>query len=204
MAYLGTQPNDVKKNTGLYTPSEILQLEKDGHWGGSLELLESKDLTGTNPTALDFTNMQENNYNVHLLTYNNLQITSGSDTIRLRVSDDGGSTYESASVYDSAVRILRYNATFATPSFRVNYNAFDRIGQNAVDQPYSGYIYIYNAGDSSKTTSISFHNSTMEDGFRYGGGTYKVTSTINALRLYLSTYEFKDVGSVVNLYGIKQ
>ena len=39
MTYLGTQPNDVKKNTGLYTPSEILQLEKDGHGGGSLELI---------------------------------------------------------------------------------------------------------------------------------------------------------------------
>ena len=39
MAYIGTQPNDVKKNTGLYTPSEILQLTKDGSWGGSLELI---------------------------------------------------------------------------------------------------------------------------------------------------------------------
>ncbi len=36
MSYLGTQPNNVKKNTGLYTPSEILQLTKDGSWGGSL------------------------------------------------------------------------------------------------------------------------------------------------------------------------
>ena len=42
MAYLGTQPNDVKKNTGLYTPSEILQLTKDGSWGGSLELIEEQ------------------------------------------------------------------------------------------------------------------------------------------------------------------
>ena len=40
MAYLGTQPNDVKKNIGLYTPSQILQLTKDGNWGGSLELIE--------------------------------------------------------------------------------------------------------------------------------------------------------------------
>ena len=39
MPYIGTQPNDVKKNTGLYTPSEILQLTKDGSWGGSLELI---------------------------------------------------------------------------------------------------------------------------------------------------------------------
>ena len=37
MSYIGTQPNNVKKNIGLYNPSEILQLTKDGHWGGSLE-----------------------------------------------------------------------------------------------------------------------------------------------------------------------
>ncbi len=41
MAYLGTQPNDVKKNIGLYTPSGILQLTKDGNWGGSLELIQT-------------------------------------------------------------------------------------------------------------------------------------------------------------------
>ena len=46
MAYFGTQPNEVKKNTGLYTPSEILQLTKDGSWGGSLELIEEKSISG--------------------------------------------------------------------------------------------------------------------------------------------------------------
>ena len=59
MSYLGTQPNDVKKNTGLYTPSEILQLTKDGSWGGSLELIEEQSVTSTTAT-LDFTSIQEN------------------------------------------------------------------------------------------------------------------------------------------------
>ena len=44
MAYFGTQPNDVKKNTGLYTPSEILQLTKDGQLGWlALELIQDTD-----------------------------------------------------------------------------------------------------------------------------------------------------------------
>jgi len=55
MAYLGTQPNDVKKNTGLYTPSEILQLTKEGSWGGSLELIEEQTVSG-NPNNVDFIN----------------------------------------------------------------------------------------------------------------------------------------------------
>ena len=45
MSYIGTQPNDVKKNTGLYTPSDILQLTKEGSWGGSLELIQSQNFT---------------------------------------------------------------------------------------------------------------------------------------------------------------
>jgi len=52
MTYLGTQPNNVKKNTGLYTPSEILQLEKDGHWGGSLELIEEQTTSGASKYKL--------------------------------------------------------------------------------------------------------------------------------------------------------
>ena len=69
MAYLGTQPNDVKKNIGLYTPSEILQLTKDGSWGGSLELIEEKTISGVS-SAQVFTSIKENIYDVHLLQFN--------------------------------------------------------------------------------------------------------------------------------------
>ena len=60
MAYFGTQPNEVKKNTGLYTPSEILQLTKDGSWGGSLVLIEKQSASGS-PSAINFTSIQEQN-----------------------------------------------------------------------------------------------------------------------------------------------
>ena len=202
MAYLGTQPNDVKKNIGLYSPSEILQLTKDGSWGGSLELIETKDLTGTTPTAIDFTNLKENVYDVHFLQYINLQIT-GSDTIRARVSNDGGSSFESTSQYDSAIQTMTTAGSFGE-SKRTNFDAFDRIGQNAVNQPYNGYIYIYNAGDSSKFTFLTHHVTNQTDGFRFGGQVYHVAETVNAFRLFLTTHTFKDVGSVLKLYGVKQ
>jgi len=202
MAYLGTQPNDVKKNTGLYTPSEILQLTKEGSWGGSLELIETKDLTGTTPTAIDFTNLKENVYDVHFLQYINLQIT-GADTIRARVSNDGGSSFESTSQYDGAIQRMTSAGSFGE-SRRTNFDAFDRIGQNAVNQPYNGYIYIYNAGDSSKFTFLTHHVTNQTDGFRFGGQVYHVAETVNAFRLFLTTHTFKDVGSVLKLYGVKQ
>ena len=72
MSYIGTQPNDVKKNTGLYTPSEILQLTKDGSGGGSLELITTQ--TGTVMTsAIDFTNVFTDKYDVYFLKTKNVQ-----------------------------------------------------------------------------------------------------------------------------------
>ena len=170
---------------------------------GKLELIETKDLTGTTPSAIDFTDLQESTYNVHFLTYNNLQITGGLDTIRARVSNDGGSTFESTSNYDSAIQTMTVAGTFSEVT-RTNYDAFDRIGQNAVNQPYNGYIYIYNAGDSSKYTFLTHHNTNQNNGFRFGSQVYTVAETVNAFRLFLSTHQFRDVGSVLSLYGIAE
>jgi len=170
---------------------------------GKLELIETQDLTGTTPSAIDFTDLQESTYNVHFLTYNNLQITGGLDTIRARVSNDGGSTFESTSNYDSAIQTMTVAGSFGE-STRTNFDAFDRIGQTAVNQPYNGYIYIYNAGDSSKYTFLTHHNTNQNDGFRFGSQVYTVAETINAFRLFLPTHNFRDVGSVLSLYGIAE
>ena len=70
MAYLGMQPNDVKVNTGLYSPSEILQLTKDGSWGGSLQLIAENNITSTT-ASVDFTGLANTPYDVYLLTVDN-------------------------------------------------------------------------------------------------------------------------------------
>ena len=202
--YLGqNQPNQTVSNSGVFSITDVAELQSQGKLGGSLELIEEKNLTGTTPSAIDFINLKENVYNVHFLTYNNLQITGGADTIRARVSNDGGSTFESTSNYDSAIQTMTTGGTFSEVT-RTNYDAFDRIGQNAVNQSYNGYIYIYNAGNSSKYTFLTHHNTNQNDGFRFGGQVYKVAETVNAFRLFLTTYTFKDVGSVLKLYGVKQ
>ena len=97
MAYFGTQPNEVKKNTGLYTPSEILQLTKDGSWGGSLELIEEQTVASV--SVIDFTSIQENKYDVHYMTIN--AYTGSNINIRLRFYESG-SSYETANGYQQA------------------------------------------------------------------------------------------------------
>ena len=40
--YLGTTPNQQLNNSGVFSVSEALQVQKDGEWGGSLELIQSQ------------------------------------------------------------------------------------------------------------------------------------------------------------------
>ena len=54
MSYIGTQPNNVKKNIGLYNPNEILQLTKEGSWGGSMELIQSQTVSSA---AVSYTHL---------------------------------------------------------------------------------------------------------------------------------------------------
>ena len=95
MSYIGTQPNNVKKNIGLYTPNEILQLEKDGNWGGSIELIESQ--TFSSVSSVIFDEIKEDIYDVHFITIDNFQQDGGDNYgMRWLLSNDGGSSYETS------------------------------------------------------------------------------------------------------------
>jgi hypothetical protein len=176
MPYLGTQPNDVKKNTGLYTPSEILQLTKDGSWGGSLELIEA-----------------------------GIEWVGGSDGMSMRVSNDNGSTYESTANYSYAVQ-LNGVAGNTSESKRNGHTSYDRLAQQLQNAPHNGYLYMYNAGNSSKYTFFTqqLNGSSVTSSyydFRFGGGVYSVAETINAIKFFTGTYSM--TGNM-KLYGVKQ
>jgi hypothetical protein len=53
--YLGTTPNQQLKNSGVFSVEEALQVQKDGEWGGSLELIN---------TVFLILLVQENKYDV--------------------------------------------------------------------------------------------------------------------------------------------
>ena len=155
MAYIGTQPNDVKKNTGLYTPSEILQLTKDGSWGGSLELIQSQNFTSST-AYIDFTSIKGEKYDVHYLTFNGLSTTvAGVSLFSIRYSTDGGSSYVSSG-YQNA-----YQDGISSGSFNENRSTSEsglRIGFSYSTTLTSGYVYLYNLNNSSKYSFNSFHS----------------------------------------------
>ena len=200
MTYLGTQPNDVKKNTGLYTPSEILQLEKDGHWGGSLELIEEQTVSGV--SQVDFTSIKQNVYDVLLLQYNNFIPTVDGSSLRMRLYESG--VLETASVYQWAHQVNQSNGGVqeqnetATDNFRVALGSGN-------DEAGSGYIYCYNFGNSSKYSFVTYQavgmNTTSVMNSHFGGGALPQASEVDGIRLYTNNPSFS---LTAKLYGVKQ
>jgi len=197
MSYLGTQPNNVKKNTGLYTPSEILQLTKEGNWGGSLELIEEQTFSAT--TTIDFTSIKGNKYDVIVAQLNDVQTNGGNDNIDMRFYESG--VLETASVYQYALQ-YGYPSTFGeTKSTGANRMV---IAPNQNSENTNGYIYFYNLNNSSKYSFYTVQTTNLSGGnffFYFGGGMLPQASVVDGIRFFSDTYNLE--GSI-KLYGVKQ
>ena len=205
MAYLGTQPNDVKKNTGLYTPSEILQLTKEGSWGGSLELIEEQTVT-SDVTSVDFTSIQQNKYDVHRLDIINARSDTDNKDFALRVSTGG--TFQTGADYHRA--LFELNSAGTSAESRVTTASQMDITQhtgNWTNEKANAYVYVYNAGNSSKYTFNTSHSSTIDNGGNFklifGGGLYDIANEVDGFRIFMDNSG--DIASgVFKLYGVKQ
>ena len=205
MAYLGTQPNDVKKNTGLYTPSEILELTKDGSWGGSLELIAEQTISSA---FADFTSLQENKYDVLMFQLEKVTPTTNGHNIGFRFSNNGGSSFISSGYQYAWQR--GYPSSFteikSTSSDRILANG--GIG-NGSEDGLNGYIYLYNLGNSSKYSSATWHLNGSYNSvslipiFSFGGGVLPTAETHNAVRFGSDSFNTLAGGSI-KLYGVKQ
>ena len=202
MPYLGTQPNDVKKNTGLYTPSEILELTKDGSWGGSLELIEEQ--TASSDSAIIFSAIQENKYDVHLLQLHNSSVSVNNEYPKIRFYENG--VEESASVYQFAYDYRESTGgggesrSTAIDNLRIAYST-----SNASTYVANSYSYLYNLGNSSKYSFQTVHIAQMGSSafFRevFGGGCLPQASLVNGIKVYVASGTFS---ANLKLYGVKQ
>ncbi len=203
MSYIGTQPNNVKKNIGLYNPNDITALTKDGHWGGSLELIESQIYSSGTISAVDFTSIKGAKFNVHFLTWSNVDFAS-EEVPALRFFESG--VIETASVYQFATQGYGTGGTFSES--KSTGETYLQLG-NYTDNNTNGYVYIYNAHNSSKYTFIS--SQSMDDdqdsspqsiGY-FGGGVLPQASTVDGIR-FTGSASVNFSSYTVKLYGIKQ
>jgi len=202
MSYIGQQVNNIKANSGVYTPSEILQLEKDGHWSGSLELIEAKTISSSSSAI--FTDIKENVYDVHYLTVENCTVSTDSIPLLMRFFESG--VEESASVYQRAEYIIDSgggSAEFKSTASSALYNIWS-IGNNTNESGVS-YTYLYNLGNSSKYSFITnqeVHISPVPyQRMTFGGGCLPQASLVDQIKLFVTSGTFS---ATAKLYGVKQ
>jgi hypothetical protein len=202
--YLGTTPNQKVKNSGVFSVSEALQVQKDGEWGGSLELINTVSFSSVTST-IDITNIQENKYDVHLVQLTVINNGSGG-SFYVRTSQDNGSSFDDTTGdYQHATQRMWSDGNFYE-SYSNNASAMEIYGQSGNGgEPTNRYIYIYNAGNSSKYTFITAQSSNWDAKLKatMGGGVRDNAHTVNAIRF------FTNVGGgflsgTAKLYGIKQ
>ena len=199
--YIGqNQTKQQVKNSGVLSSFDISLLEKKGQAGGSFELIQEQ--TASSSSALNFTNL--GNYDVHFMTLDNFQCTTSTTRyIACRLSNDGGSSYESTSNYDRAWYRINTSGTVAeirnTGQTEMS-NFFSIDSDNRTSQ---SVIYFYNLLDSSKLSFVTFQSfNSVGDYTYFGGFIYKVAETINAFSL------FPDGDAIATgnakLYGLKE
>ena len=203
MSYIGTQPNNVKKNTGIYTPNEITALTKEGSWGGSLELIESQIYSSGTISAVDFTSIKGAKFNVHFLTWSNVDFAS-EEVPALRFAESG--TWETASVYEFALQGYGTGGTFTEN--KSTGETYCLLG-NYTNDNTNGCAYIYNAHNSSKYTFVT--SQSMDDDQDsspssiglFGGSVLPQASTVDGIR-FTGSASVNFSSFTVKLYGVKQ
>tara|TARA_R100000654_G_scaffold31869_1_gene56782 strand:+ start:441 stop:1037 length:597 start_codon:yes stop_codon:yes gene_type:complete len=194
-------------NSGVFDVNDIRYLMDYQQWAtpGELQLIETQTITSA-VVYIDFTTLQENVYDVHFLTWNNVHPQSDSKVLTLRLSDDGGTSYETSN-YDYA--FMNINATGSFNDTRSTSGTFmycsTSVGTGTGERA-NGYCYLYNLGDSTKYSFNTFHNSDLQAApvFQnfFGSQVYHQTSIINAFRLGTSDGTSTFTGDF-SLYGIR-
>lgn len=198
--YLGQNtPNQTVNNSGVFSITDSKNLQSQGKLGGSLELIDSQTVTGV--SVIDFLNIKENVYDVHLMKVSATGGNNASSTgTSVRLYENG--VLESASVYKYAFRRAGQAATDiqSTANSQIGtitetYNSTDASG---------GQMYFYNLGNASRY-SMSYKHSNNQIGANwrdeFGTGILPQASKVDGIRLYSGvTYD----NVTATLYGIKQ
>ena len=205
--YIPESPaQSVKNNKGIFTANDIYDLVTQDKWltFGQLELIETKTVTSST-ASLIFDDIKEDIYDVHFVTWNNFQSTVANKRLVMRFYESG--TEESASVYQWSYQTMGVyfegeNQTTSDSSIFLGTNTTTTSAQSD-----SGYVYIYNAGDSTKYTFTSSHATGLYQSGphlrnHFGGAALPQTSVVDQFKFF-STATSNIEHVVMSLYGIR-
>ena len=155
-------------------------------------------------TSVDITDCFSANYDVYMLSFADIDINgAGDENIDIRLLDSGGSAI-SASEYDSAGLVLRYNTGFSEISetsatqftYGAGYVKDSDIGAGGL------IAYIYNPYDSSSYTFLQHQqaNTANHSGQKYIG-VHKSAEQITGIQIRVDSGTIERLGA--SIYGVK-
>jgi len=207
MSYIGTQPNNVKQNIGLYTPNDITALTKDGHWGGSTELITSGSSDNSAQT-LEFNDCLVGNYDVYLIQWNNFVPANDENMLYFRLKNASGeitSGYQYANFNNTSSGGSGNNKSTSATYLRIMGGGGSSTGENA-----NGHIYIYGASTSERTLA-TYSTTYIDQNATYnsimGGGVYD-TAEVSTGIMFRNISSGGTLGNIntldVSIYGVKK
>lgn len=199
--YIGQNQTKQKvKNSGVLSSFEISHLEKQGHAGGSLELIAEQTISNS---LVDFTSLQENKYDVLVFQFINVKLNS-TGNMAMRLSNDGGSSYIVTN-YQYAWQRGRSSGSFDEVKSS-NRNRIIIAGDTTTTGSNNMYLYCYNFGNSSKYSFVTTQTILESAGttiINFGGGVQPTAEVHNAVRF--GSLDFNALASgTIKLYGVKQ
>lgn len=206
--YKGAEPTQsFGNNTGVFDPNDINNLIADNKWTsfGQLELIETQTIS-TSTASMIFSNIKENEYNVHFLTYSNYGSPVDNRRLVMRFFENG--VEESGSVYKYTGNSNRTDGSFETKSTGATNLHLGVNGDADANIHDNGYIYIYNAGDSEKYTFMTAQTTGMyQTSAKFGSvfisGVLPQASVVDQIKLMSSTESDNIDSLTASLYGIR-
>ena len=191
-------------NVSISTGAGSITINADGAAGGGLFLIQSQ--TANNSAQLDFTTGITSTYNTYLFTITNLLPATDGDTLRLRVSTDGGGSFL-ATAYDYNYQQMigvtpTINQVGSTGDsgikLALNVDSTTGGGLSGIGMVFSpsssAFSRIWNMSDYTNNTS-NVHVSFWVSGGNTG------TTAINGLRFFYGSGN--TTSGRITLYGLK-
>ena len=206
-SYTGVFPNQQLKNSGVFTPADALNLQANGEWGGSTELITSGSSDNSAQT-LEFNDCLVGNYDVYLIQWNNFVPANDENMLYFRLKNASGeitSGYQYANFYNTASGGSGQNETTSTSYLRVMGG-----GGNGAGELANGHIYIYGASTSERTLA-TYSTTYIDQNGTYnsimGGGVYD-TAEVSTGVMFRSISSGGTLGNIssldVSIYGVKK
>ena len=200
--YIPESPTQASgSNTGIFEVNDVLDLIISEQWAvqDNLQLIETQSFSGV--VNVDFTSIKETEYDTHFYVVNNVVMTTSTESVGLRFSESG--VLETASVYEVAYQNRATDSTYSETKFTATTRIFatTAVGTGSADV-IGGYGYIYNAGNSSKYTSVNIASTGIDSILecRYGGGGLPQASVVDIFRFFNNAGN--NMSGKISLYGV--